>query len=90
MMRRARNHGFFVSLLINMLFRMEWLILTVLLLVLHFIFHIGWWWSLIPVVCWVIHSLLVTVIVSAAVRLGNEPTPKRENKNPYSHKGPVR
>lgn len=85
-MKRAQGHGFFVSVLINMLFRMGWVVAALALLALHFIARTPIWLMFIPLGCWVIHAMLVTILVSAAVRAGSEPTPKRPNKNPYSKK----
>lgn len=86
-MRKARNHGFVVSLLVNMAFRAEWLVPALILLVLHFVLGIAWWWCLIPIGCWIIHALIVTLLLSFANWAGNAPEPQTKNINPYSNKG---
>lgn len=84
-MRRASGHGFFLSVIINMLFRTWWLVFVAALLVLHF--AVGWplWLIAIPLVCWVLHAVIITLVFSWANNSA-EPAPKHENKNPYSNK----
>lgn len=41
---------------------------------------------MIPIVFWVIHALLITVILGWANDSANTPKPVQENKNPYSYK----
>ncbi len=85
-MKRAQGHGFLLSFLINMLFRAYWLVLVCVLVILHFV--LGWplWLIVIPIVFWVIHALLITVILGWANDSANTPKPVQENKNPYSYK----
>ena len=84
MRKTARNHGFLLCLLINMMFRFEWAIAAIVFLGLH----VWLGWPLFPVWIslgiWIIYALFVTLVISAANRVGNEPTPERPNKNPYS------
>ena len=84
MRRTARNHGFLVCLLINMMFRFEWAIAAIVLLVLHYL--LGWplFLTFVALGIWLVYALFVTAVLSAANRIGNEPTPERPNKNPYS------
>ena len=85
-MKRAQGHGFVLSLLINMMFRAYWLVLVCVLVILHFV--LGWplWLIVIPIVFWIVHALLITVILGWASDSGNSPKPVQENKNPYSYK----
>ena len=84
MRRTARNHGFLLCVLINMLFRFEWAAAAIVLLVIHF--RLGWPLFLvwIPLAVWILYALFITLIISMANRAGSEPTPSRPNKNPYS------
>ena len=84
-MKRAQGKGFFVSLLLNMAFRWFWPALAVVLLILHF--AMGWplWLIVIPLVCWVVHALLITLVLSMATS-GAKPKPEPKNINPYSNK----
>jgi fatty acid desaturase len=84
MRRTARNHGFLLCLLLNMAFRFEWAIAAIILLAIHF--WLGWPLFLVWIALgiWVLYSLFVTLVLSAANHAGNEPTPQRPNKNPYS------
>lgn len=62
-----------------------WLVLAVVLLILHYVidgFPIWPFWLMIGLYVLVIGVL--TAFVVLAVKLGNEPEPERENKNPYS------
>ena len=82
-MKRAKGHGFLLSLVLNMVFRWFWPALAVLLLILHF--AVGWplWLIIIPLICWVVHALLITLILGWATR-GATPKPEPKNVNPYS------
>ena len=84
MRRTARDHGFLLCLFLNMAFRFEWAIAAIILLTLHFLF--GWplFLTFIALGIWVLYALFVTAVLSAANHAGNEPTPERPNKNPYS------
>ena len=85
-MKHATGHGFVLSLLLNMLFRAGWLALAAILLILHLV--IGWplWLIVIPLVCWVLHALLITLILGWANGSAQEPVPEQKNVNPYSNK----
>lgn len=88
-MKRAQGHGFFLSLILNMLFRAYWLIPICVIIILHF--AIGWplWLVIIPIVFWFLHSLLITVILGWANTSAQlDEKPKQENKNPYSYRKP--
>lgn len=67
-----------------MMFRFEWAIAAIVLLVLHFLFHWPLFLTFVALGIWVLYALFVTAVLSAANRAGNAPTPQRENKNPYS------
>ena len=86
-MKRAMGHGFILSIIINMLFRSYWLILVAVLIVLHF--ALGWplWLIVIPIACWILHSLLITLVLGWA-NSSSTPPPVQENKNPYSYRKP--
>lgn len=58
-----------------------------ILLVCHFIFDIPIYWFFIALGVWILSIVIWMSIIGTATRLGNEPTPHRENKNPYSSKG---
>lgn len=84
MRRTAHGHGFFLCLLINMLFRFEWAMAAIAFVGVHF--WLGWplFLALIPLVIWVLYALAVTLVLSLANRAGNMQDPPRPNKNPYS------
>lgn len=85
-MRHSTGHGLFLSIILNMLFRAYWLVLVAVLIVLHF--ALGWplWLIVIPIACWFLHALLITLILGWANSNSSEPRPPQENKNPYSFK----
>lgn len=84
MRKTARNHGFLLCLVLNMMFRFEWAIAAIVLLVIHF--WLGWPLFLVWIALgiWLLYALFVTLVLSAANRIGNEPPAERPNKNPYS------
>ena len=84
MRKTANHHGFLVCLLINMMFRFEWAIAAIVLLVIHFL--LGWPLFLVWIALgiWFLYAFFVTLVLSMANRIGNEPTPERPNRNPYS------
>lgn len=91
MRRRASlDKGFVISLIINLLFRIEWLILSALLLILHFVVPaIPWFVCLVPVGAWLLHGFLVTLIfrlISKYENNGPDVETPRPNKNPYSRR----
>ena len=85
-MRRAKGHGFLLSLLLNMVFRGFWLVLVAILVILHF--AAGWplWLIAIPLVAWFIHALLITLVLGFATSGPTTSRPEPKNVNPYSAK----
>ena len=85
-MKRAKGHGFLLSLLLNMVFRGFWLVLVAVLVVLHFV--AGWplWLIAIPLVAWFIHALLITLVLGFATSGPTTSRPEPKNVNPYSAK----
>ena len=85
-MKRAKGHGFLLSLLLNMVFRGFWLVLVVVLVILHFV--AGWplWLIAIPLVAWFIHALLITLVLGFATSGPTSSRPEPKNVNPYSAK----
>ena len=85
-MKRAKGHGFLLSLLLNMVFRGFWLVLVAVLVILHF--AAGWplWLIAIPLVAWFIHALLITLVLGFATSGPTTSRPEPKNVNPYSAK----
>ena len=85
-MKRAKGHGFLLSLLLNMVFRGFWLVLVAVLVILHFV--AGWplWLIAIPLVAWFIHALLITLVLGFATNGPTTSRPEPKNVNPYSAK----
>ena len=85
-MKRAKGHGFLLSLLLNMVFRGFWLVLVAMLVILHF--AAGWplWLIAIPLVAWFIHALLITLVLGFATSGPTTSRPEPKNVNPYSAK----
>ena len=87
MKRRAPdNTGFILSFLINFAFRSEWGVLLVILLVVRIFWKFPLFIVFIPLVLWVLHALLVTVVFSQIARLASGPYEERPNINPYSRR----
>lgn len=87
MRKVSHGHGFWLSYILNMAFRAEWLLLAVLLFAGYFV--LKWkplmWCALCALAVWFIYPLVITLLLTFASRMGNTPTPYRENKNPYSN-----
>ena len=85
-MKRAKGHGFLLSLLLNMVFRGFWLVLVAVLVILHF--AAGWplWLIAIPLVAWFIHALLITLVLGFATSAPTTSRQEPKNVNPYSAK----
>lgn len=84
-MRRTRyNANFFVTLLLNMFLNIEGLIISGILIALHFIFGISIWWGIGVFVAWIIYLISWMLIMGWAADCSNEPPKKTVNKNPYS------
>ncbi len=84
MRRAAPDCGFWLCLLLNVIFHIQWSVPGFLLLLLHFV--LGWplWYSLVAFGVWFGYVLTVTIILSCLSRLDNTGPDYRENKNPYS------
>jgi len=87
-MRRkgSSDDGFVLCFLFNLLFNFWWGILAFILWILYLLLGIPLYWTLIATLVWFGVALFSTWFVTWAVNNGNEPTPHRENLNPYSAK----
>lgn len=87
MRRTSHGHGFWVSYLINMAFRIEWLAAAVLLFVLYHFFNLPVLKipAFLSLAVWFIYPLILTIFLGWVRRVGSEPEPHKENKNPYSN-----
>ena len=87
MRKVSHGHGFWLSYILNMAFRAEWLLLAVLLFAGYFV--LKWkplmWCALCALAVWFIYPLILTIFLGWVRRVGSEPEPHKENKNPYSN-----
>lgn len=74
------------TIFINLLLNLEGFLPVLICVALHFIFDISLLWAIGFAAFWVLAVLIKTILLSKAVKYGNEKTPYRENKNPYSSK----
>lgn len=83
-MKRKRDGGFWLCLLMNLLFDLEWSIPAWLLLILRFV--LGWpiWLFVGALAAFFVGVLLKTAFLSWAASVGNIPDAHKENLNPYS------
>ncbi len=86
MKRVSKGHGFWLSYILNMFFRPEWVVLAVALFI---VFLFTKWiplliLAILSLAVWFIYPLILTLVLGWAAKVGSEPTPHRENKNPYS------
>ncbi|MBR3815288.1 MAG: hypothetical protein IKJ27_01030 [Clostridia bacterium] len=84
---KKSNSGFFFSLLLSLLFNLEWTVPAWILLALHFWKGISVWWFAGSIILWVIFVALRIIVLGSLTRAGNFKDPPKENKNPYSKKG---
>jgi len=75
---------FLLHYLICLVFHWEGLIPAVILLVLHFWPGIPLFWFFIALGLWLLFVLIRMLFFRFAIRSSADPTPFRENKNPYS------
>jgi len=76
--------GFFVALLVNLVFNLEWTVPAWILLGIHFWLGISIKWFIGAIVLWVSAVAVKTIVLSWLIREGNKPDLPKENKNPYS------
>lgn len=84
--RIAHDHGFFLCFVLNMIFRSEWLVLSVILFIARYFVSFPVFVAVIPLIVWVIYAFLITLLLSFGNKAGNRPVIQNENKNPYSKK----
>ncbi len=79
-----RKNGFALSLLLSLLFNLEWTVPAWIFLGLHFWKGLSLWWFVISIILWVVFVTLRVVVFGSLARAGNYKDPPKENKNPYS------
>ncbi len=85
--KQSKNRGFVLSIIVNMLFRTYWLVLVCILVLMHFLANWPLWLIVIPLVCWFVHSLVITLVLGWANSKGSvKARPEPKNVNPYSYK----
>lgn len=84
MRRVSKDHGFIMSLVLNMAFRPEWVVAAIFLFLLHRFVGISFWWYVAVLIAWFVYSLIITCVLFWANRMGNAPERVSKNKNPYS------
>ena len=82
-MKKAESGNFFLALILNLVFNLEWVIPAVILLVLHFTTGLPIYWFWIALGLWLGIILIMTLALGWAGK-SSAPPPPRENKNPYS------
>ena len=81
-----REGGFWLCLFFNAFLTLWWTIPAWILLVLHFTINLWLGWFIIALGLWVLGLFFWTLFIRFAAQASSEPTPYRENKNPYSKK----
>jgi len=87
-MRRKGNStdGFLLCFVLNLFYNYWWGILTLILWTLLLWIRIPLYFPIISLVVWYGVAFASTLLVTWAANASNEPTPVRENLNPYSAK----
>jgi len=86
MRKRNFRGGFLYCLIINLGLNIVYSIPAWVSLVLHFWLNIPLWPFYVALGLWVAGTIFWMIVVKWARKCGDEPTPYRENKNPYSAK----
>lgn len=86
MKTKTSGHGFFLTLLLNLVLNLTWLLPAAILLVLHFWIKLSYWWAVGAVGIWLFGIIFWTLFISFSAKAGSEPDRPKENKNPYSAK----
>lgn len=86
MKTKTSGHGFFLTLLLNLVLNLTWLLPAAILLVLHFWIKLSYWWAVGAVGIWLFGIIFWTLFISFSAKAGSEPDKPKENKNPYSAK----
>jgi len=81
-----KSKGFLLSLLISLLFNLEWTVPAWIFLALHLWKGISLWWFVGSIILWVIFVTVRILVFGSLTRAGNYKDPPKENKNPYSKK----
>ncbi len=80
------SRGFVLCFLANMALHFWWGIAALILLILHVWLDLSWLFVWGTCALWGIHALILTALVFWGNRFGQDPTPNRPNRNPYSAK----
>ena len=84
-MRKAdRSHGYLLCFLLNLLFRLEWVALALLLAAGCHWLGLPWYLPVISLGIWVVVAWLVTQLVSFGAASAQASDAPRPNRNPYS------
>ena len=83
---KKSNSGFFFSLLLSLLFNLEWTVPAWIFLALHFLKGFSLWWFVSSIILWVAFVALRVLVFGSLARAGNYKDEPKENKNPYSKK----
>lgn len=84
MKKQNEKRGFIFSLLLSMLFNLEWTVPAWIFLALHFLKGFSLWWFIVSIILWVVFIVLRVTVFSSLTRAGSYKDPPKENKNPYS------
>jgi len=84
MRRTTASKGIVMCCILNLFLNFEWAALAVLLFALHLWLGIPMFLSLIGLAVWLFTALFATFLVSWGANSSGTPTPRRENRNPYS------
>ena len=87
MRQPEKQSGFILSLLLTLLFNLEWTIPAWICLALHFIVGLSLWYFAIALGLWALMIVVKSLILRLLNKAGNIKDLPKENKNPYSSGG---
>ncbi len=82
--RNSDGSSFVISLVLNLLWNYEFLIVAIVVLVLHFTINAPMWLFWLSLLIWVLPALLMTLFLFFLSGLDSGKVDVKENKNPYS------
>ena len=87
MRQLKRQSGFVLSVLLTLLFNLEWTIPAWIFLALHFVCGLSLWCFYISLGLWVLMIMGKSILLRLLNKAGQYKDPPKENKNPYSSGG---
>lgn len=80
------SDGFLMCFLYYLIVHIGWGILSLVLMILHFVWNLPWILTCLSSLIWCVQALVLSGLLYWGNQSGQVRTPEKENKNPYSAK----